>query len=92
MVDNLEYLLTGLASEDYSGSIICIVEWVSVLIQSSAGADNTNRLIVAEVEEIRRKQDHGEGVRPLIPIQDRADVIEGHHRIVSLFRQLGVST
>jgi len=93
MVDNVEYLLTGLASEDYSGSIICIVERVSVLIQLSADADNTNRLIVAEVEEIRRKQDHGEGVRLLIPIQDRADVIKGHHiRIVSLFRQLGVST
>ena len=91
MVDNVEYLLTGLASEDYSSSIICIVERVSVLIQLLAGADNTNRLIVAEVEEIRQKQDH-EGVRPLIPIQDRADVIEGHHRIVSLFRQLGVST
>ena len=62
-----------------------------MLIQSSAGADSTNRLIVAEMEEIRRKQDHGEGVRPLISIQDRADVIEGYQRILSLFRQLGVS-
>ena len=50
-----------------------------MLIQSSAGANNTNRLIVAEVEA-------------LISIQDRANVIEGYHRIVSLFRQLGVST
>jgi len=63
-----------------------------VLIQSSACADNINRLIVAEGEEIRRNQDHGEGVRPLISTQDRADIIEGYHRIVSLFRQLGVST
>jgi len=62
-----------------------------VFIQPSAGADNINRLIVAEVEEIRRKQDHGEGVQPLISIQDKADVIERYHRIVSLFRQLGVS-
>jgi len=63
-----------------------------VFIQSSAGADNTNRLIVAEVEGIRRKQDHGEGVQLLIHIQEKADVIERYHRIVSLFRQLEVST
>ena len=54
-----------------------------MLIQSSAGADNTNRLIEVEVAEILRKQDHG---------QDRADVMERYHRIVSLFRQLEVST
>jgi len=63
-----------------------------VLIQSSAGADDTNRLIVAEVKEIRQKQDHGEGVQLLIHIQEKADVIERYHRIVSLFRQLEVST
>ena len=62
-----------------------------MLIQSSAGADSTYRLIVAEMEDIRRKQDHGEGVRPLISIQDRAKVIKGYQRILSLFRQLGVS-
>jgi len=63
-----------------------------VFIQSSAGSDNTNSLIVAEVEKILRKQDHGEGVQLLIHIQEKADVIERYHRIVSLFRQLGVST